>query len=77
VELEGPHCAFFDGLLNGTGNDTALRLSAGARVRLSAGSTITGTSEVVLDGAAGQTIAAMRSATPPHLNSDLLTIIHQ
>ena len=77
VELEGPHCALFNGLLNGNGNGTALRLDAGARVRLSADSTITGTSEVVLDGAASQTIAAMRAATPPHLSNDLLTIIHE
>jgi hypothetical protein len=77
VELEGPHCALFDGLLNGSGNGTALWLSAGARVRLSAGSTITGTSEIVLDGAAPQTIAAMRAASPPHLSNDLLTIIHE
>jgi hypothetical protein len=77
VELEGPHCAFFDGALNGTGNLGALRLSAGARVRLSAQSTITATNEIVLDGEPPQTIAAMRAAGPPHLRSELLTIIHQ
>jgi hypothetical protein len=77
VELEGPHCAIFDGALNGTGNLGAFRLSTGARVRLSAQSMITGVSEIVLDGGPAQTIAAMRAASPPYLRSELLTIIHQ
>ena len=77
VELEGPHCAFFDGALNGTGNLGAFRLSAGARVRRSAQSTITGSNEIVLDDLPAETIATMRAANPPHLTSDLLTIIHQ
>jgi len=77
VELEGPHVAIFEGNLNGSGCATAFRLSNGARVRLSAGSTITGTAEIVLDGNAAQTIAAMRAVTPKCLKTDIGTIIHE
>jgi hypothetical protein len=77
VELAGPHVAIFEGNLNGSGCATAFRLSNGARVRLSAGSTITAADEIVLDGNAAQTIAAMRAETPKCLKTDIGTIIHE
>jgi hypothetical protein len=77
VELEGPHAAIFNGNLNGSGSATAIRISQGARIRLSAGSTITAAEEIVMDGAPGQTIASMRAASPRVLSNAYGTIVYE
>lgn len=50
--------------LTGTGNTTVFSLVKGARIQVDSGSTITGTNEIVIDGAAAVTIASMRAASP-------------
>lgn len=55
--------------VSGSGNTTALNISRGASVMLDSASTITGTGEIVLDGAAAVTIASMRAASPRVLNN--------
>lgn len=75
--FDGPHTVRIAGIAVGTGNTQGIVLSNGARMKISSGSTVTGTSEVVLDGAAATTLAAMRAASPKHLKTELGTIIHE
>jgi hypothetical protein len=49
--------------VSGTGNTTAISLARGSRALLTPASTITGTTELSIDGVAS-TIAAMRAASP-------------
>jgi hypothetical protein len=76
IEIDGASSAVFTGSVTGTGNTTGITLSAGARLRISAGSTLTGATEVSLDGAA-TTLAAMRAASPKLLSTTYGTIIHE
>jgi hypothetical protein len=69
--------ATLGGVWAGTGNTTAIAVSNGAAVQLSSSSTITGTTELSVDGT-GYTIAAMRAATPKVVNSqDYFSKIYQ
>lgn len=66
------------GTVTGSANTTAVNLSKGGSLQVGSGTTLTGTSEIVLDGAAAQTFAAMRAATPKHLkDSNYFTVIYE
>lgn len=77
LSLAGLSQVAWRGILSGTGNTTIFSLSKGARAQLSSGSTIAGTTEIVLDGAAGQLISAMRAASPKLLTNSYGTIIYE
>lgn len=67
--LEGGQShAVFDGTFLGTNNLFGIRVANGARVRIGAGSTITGTTEVIMDGT-GTTLANMRAQSPKVLTT--------
>ncbi len=71
--------AFVDasvGLVIGTGNTNGITLTHGARMQVSAGSTVTGTTEVSIDGTT-TTLAAMRAASPKLLNNAYNTVIYE
>jgi len=74
--LSGIYAAGASGSLIGTGNTTAMILNKGARVQLTAGSTLTGTTEISMDGAA-LTVAAMRAANPKLLTNDYGTLVYE
>jgi len=77
VTLDKSSSLVLTGNLSGSTNTTAFNLTQGGRVKLSSGSTITGSGEIVLDGAAAQTIASMRAASPKLLSSTYFSIIHE
>jgi len=77
VALDKVSSMVLTGNLSGSTNTTAFNLTHGARVQLSSGSTITGSSEIVMDGAAAQTIASMRAASPKLLTNTYGTIIFE
>lgn len=52
----------------GTGNAIGIRLAKGASVQVSSGATLTGTTEVSIDGASSD-LATMRAATPKVINN--------
>jgi hypothetical protein len=62
--------------LIGTGNGTAMNLEKGARLQYKAVATLTGTTEIILDGVATN-IAAMRAANPKLLTNGYGTIIYE
>jgi hypothetical protein len=61
---------------SGTGHSTAIALQRGARAEIGSASTITGTTEVTLDGTA-TTLAAMRAASPKLVTNTYGTIIYE
>lgn len=68
VNIGGP--ATFNvhgGTLSGTGNTTAYRLRSGANVQFTSSSTLTGTTEIDLDGAT-YTVAALRALSPKSIS---------
>lgn len=77
IQIEGHNMISGTGDVKGSGNTTAINLSRGGRMSLTAASTITGSSEIVLDGAAAQTVASMRSASPKLLSNTYGTIIYE
>ena len=62
IKVDNPNVAHL-GTWTGTGNTTGLSLSLGAAVRVGSGTTLTGTTEVSIDGVSS-TLAAMRAASP-------------
>jgi hypothetical protein len=79
IALDGPnswHPATAGFVLSGTGNTTAILLAKGARMSMPSGATITGTTEVSLDGVSTN-LATMRAATPKLLTNTYGTIIYE
>lgn len=64
------------GTMTGTGNLVGLSLAKGARIQIDAASTLTGTTEISLDGVS-QTLAAMRAASPKLLTNTYGTIVYE
>lgn len=60
----------------GTGNTTAIQLDKGARLQFNAAATLTGTTEILLDGVSS-TIATMRAASPKLLTNTYGTLIYE
>lgn len=63
-------------LVTGTTNGAGIVLTAGAAIQVSASTTLTGTTEVSVDGT-GTTLAAMRGAVPPLVSGPYFSIIYQ
>lgn len=61
----------------GTGNTSGIVLNQGAKLKVAAAVTLTGTSEVVLDGAAATTLATMRAASPKLVTNTYGTLIYE
>jgi hypothetical protein len=77
VYLQGPGIAGIIQQTSGTGNTTGISLSQGAKCRVDSTATITGTTEVSVDGAA-TTLATMRAATPKLIkDADYGTMIYE
>lgn len=77
IHASGQALVRLTGTITGTGNTTALALTRGAEAQVSSASTITGTTEVSLDGAA-TTLAVMRAQTPKVLhNADYGTKVYE
>lgn len=64
VSVEGSNVVVLGSGWSGTGNTVALSVTHGGRIELDAAATITGTTELSVDGAT-ETIANMRAASPP------------
>lgn len=64
------------GTVTGTGNTTGLSVARGARAVIGSGTTLTGTTEISLDGAS-QTLAAMRAASPKLLTNTYGSIVYE
>lgn len=77
IGLQGRNCIGWLSTCTGTGNTTAINLAQGASLRVASAVTLTGTSEVVLDGAAAVTVASMRAATPKLLTNTYATLIFE
>jgi hypothetical protein len=74
--ISGLQVIVVSGRVLGSGSAIAISISRGARFNLNANSTITGATEISLDGTAN-TIATMRAASPKLLKSDYGTIIYE
>lgn len=79
IELAGTHHFVFDGNLICNTCTNGIVAQRGAKVGVSAGSSMTAvTNEIVIDSAAAQTLAAMRAATPKHLkDSNYFTVVYE
>jgi hypothetical protein len=66
ILVDGP--AYVNATASGTGNTTAVYAANGANVFIKSTSTITGTTEISLDGVA-HTLAEMRAQTPKYLTN--------
>jgi hypothetical protein len=75
IQLEGRHQMQAIGLI-GTGNTTGMILGRGVNVQIDPTSTITGTTEISMDGTS-TTLAAMRAASPKLLTNTYGTIIFE
>jgi len=62
IKVDNPNVAHL-GTWTGTGNTTGISLSLGAAVRIGSGTTLTGTTEVSIDGVTSD-LATMRAASP-------------
>jgi len=69
-------CQLGASALTGTGNAIGLSLNKGARIQVSSSSTITGTTEVSIDGTTS-TLATMRAASPKLIKTDYGTIFYE
>lgn len=72
VKLDGPSFFDFGGVLTGSTNTTAISLANGARLKTSSLATITGTTEISVDGAA-YTFVTLRALSPKRI-TDLNTL---
>lgn len=77
VQLQTPTSIAWFVSGSGTGNAIGFSLAQGAKVKVASGVTLTGTTEVQLDGAAGTTLAAMRAASPKLLTNTYGTLIYE
>lgn len=80
IALHGPASTIFansgTGMI-GSGNTTAISLSGGARLQYSASATLTGATELSLDGSTASNIANMRAASPKLLTNTYGTLIYE
>lgn len=77
IQLNNPTAVAWFVSGSGTGNAIGFSLAQGAKVKVAPGVTLTGTTEVQLDGAAGTTLAAMRAASPKLLTNTYGTLIYE
>ena len=75
ISVVGPQFVRIDAVL-GTGNTTGVAVSLGARAHVASGTTITGTTEVNIDGVASD-YATMRAASPKLITNTYGTIFHE
>lgn len=76
ITMEGGGSTIFLNGTSGTGNTTGLNISLGAKARVSSSTTITGTTEVSIDGTSSD-FATMRAATPKLVTNTYGTIFFQ
>lgn len=62
--------------VTGTGNTTGLLANDGARIKIDAASTITGTTEIQLQSTTSS-LATMRAASPKQVSDAILNIVHE
>lgn len=75
VKVDGPNVCRL-GTWTGTGNTTGISLSLGAAVQIGSGTTLTGTTEVSIDGVASD-LATMRAASPKLIVNTYTTRFHE
>jgi hypothetical protein len=77
VSLRGPFCGTFLTNVSGTGNLIGVKLARGSKAAIAASVTLTGTTELSIDGAAN-TYATMRAASPKVLtNANYYTLAYE
>ncbi len=76
VNVAGLHVCSLGSVCTGSGSGTALKATEGGRIKLSSGSTTTGTIEIQLD-ATTETIANMRAASPKLIVNTHGSIVYQ
>lgn len=76
MRCEGNAHAIIGANTTGTGNAVGIQMLYGAKMRIPASVTLTGTVEVQLDGT-GTTLAAMRAASPKLINNAYGTLIYE
>ena len=77
VSLQGAFTSAYLSNTSGSGNLVALQISRGSKVVVASNVTLTGTTEVSIDGASN-TLAAMRAASPKIIkNADYLTAYYE
>lgn len=77
IQMQGRNSIGWLVTCTGSGNTTGISLAQGAALKVAAAVTLTGATEVQLDGAAGTTLAAMRAASPKLLTNTYATIVHE
>jgi hypothetical protein len=76
VRLHGPQAFMSAATLTGTGNTIGLDIAKGARAQLASTVSLTGTTEISLDGTTTD-LATMRAASPKVLTSGYLTAVYE
>ena len=77
INLRGPMAAAYLATVSGTGNTTGVSAIEGAKAKVSSAVTLTGTTELSVDGS-GSTLANMRAQTPKHIkNSNYFSVIYE